>query len=60
GFFDLARATGLTALPWLALLTVGLTCAAGVLALDRRGKLGSLKSSSSREVREEEALNRQA
>ena len=60
GFFDLARATGLTALPWLALLAVGLACAAGVLALDRSGKLGSRKSGSFREVHEEEALNRQA
>lgn len=60
GFFDLARATGLTALPWLALLAVGLACAAGILTLDRRGKLGVHKSGSFRESHEEEALNRRA
>ncbi len=60
GFFDLARATGLTALPWLALLAVGMTCAAGILALDRRGKLGAHETGSLPELHEEEALNRRA
>lgn len=59
GFFDLARATGLTALPWLALLIVGLSCAAGILALDRRGKLGARETGDLQELYEEETLNRQ-
>lgn len=60
GFFDLARATGLTALPWLALLIVGLACAGGILALDRRGKLGARETGDLQELYEEETLNRQA
>jgi predicted MFS family arabinose efflux permease len=36
---DLGRATGLPALPWLALTGIGLLCAAGVGRLDRAGRL---------------------
>jgi MFS family permease len=36
---DLGRATGLPALPWLALTGIGLLCAAGVGGLDRAGRL---------------------
>ncbi len=36
---DLGRATGVPALPWLALAGIGLLCAAGVGGLDRAGRL---------------------
>ncbi|MGH3985545.1 MAG: MFS transporter [Pseudonocardiaceae bacterium] len=36
---DLGHATGLPALPWLALAGIGLLCAAGVNALDRTSRL---------------------
>ncbi|MDQ4009457.1 MAG: MFS transporter [Actinomycetota bacterium] len=36
---DLGRSAGLPALPWLALASIGLLCAAGVGALDRAGRL---------------------
>jgi MFS family permease len=36
---DMGRAHGLPSLPWIALLVTGLTCAAGVALLDRRGHL---------------------
>jgi MFS family permease len=36
---DLGRAAGMSALPWLALASIGLLCAAGVSALDRTGHL---------------------
>lgn len=36
---DMARSTGLPALPWLGLVAVGLLCAAAVATLDRAGRL---------------------
>ncbi|MFP3988879.1 MFS transporter [Streptomyces sp. E11-3] len=36
---DAARAAGLSALPWLALLTLGLACAAALYGLHRTGRL---------------------
>ncbi|WP_267241627.1 MFS transporter [Streptomyces sp. PR69] len=38
---DASRAAGLSALPWIALLTLGLGCAAAVYGLHRTGRLAS-------------------
>lgn len=37
---DAARAAGMSALPWIALLAVGLACAAALFGLHRTGRLG--------------------
>lgn len=38
---DAARAAGVSALPWIALLTLGLVCAAALYGLHRTGRLAS-------------------
>lgn len=50
GVFDLARATGMAALPWLALLAVGPVCAGVILVLDRRGAFEARKTEATREL----------
>ncbi|MGW6455069.1 MFS transporter [Streptomyces sp. NPDC055078] len=41
---DAARAAGMSALPWLALLALGLACAAALYGLHRTGRLAPLAS----------------
>jgi len=48
GALDLARSTGLAALPWLALAAIGQLCAAGIAVLDRGRRLDLSRLASDR------------